>query len=149
MSGPESAPAQKHILHATTVDLDRQGVLIIGASGSGKSALAIQLMAFGAQLVADDRTQVEMTDGAYLASVPDPIKGLIEARGVGLLKAKHVPSTRLRLAIDMDRLETERIPRARTYTSGFLTLDCLYKVEASHFPAAILQYLRFGRQEPV
>lgn len=149
MSGPEPAPAQKHILHATTVDFDGQGVLITGASGSGKSALALQLMAFGAQLVADDRTQVEMTDDAFIASAPDPIKGLIEARGVGLLKAKCVPSTRLRLAIDMDRVETERMPPAGTYTSGFLTLDCLNKVEAAHFPAAILQYLRYGLKEPL
>ena len=46
------------MLHATTVALAGQGVLILGPSGSGKSGLALQLMAMGAELVADDRTIV-------------------------------------------------------------------------------------------
>ena len=35
---------------------DGRGLLILGPSGAGKSALALQLIALGARLVADDRT---------------------------------------------------------------------------------------------
>lgn len=149
MSGCEPSPPQKITLHATTVEFEGQGVLIVGASGSGKSSLALNLMAFGALLVADDRTQIELTGGAYLASAPETIKGLIEARGVGLLKAQAIPSTELRLAIDMDTRETERVPPVRSFTVDFLTVNCLHKVDGAHFPFAILQYLRNGRQDPV
>lgn len=51
--------ADRTILHASCVALDGRGLLILGPSGSGKSALALELMALGADLVADDRTEIE------------------------------------------------------------------------------------------
>ena len=42
-------------LHASAVALDGRGALLLGASGAGKSGLALRLMALGARLVADDR----------------------------------------------------------------------------------------------
>jgi len=50
--------ARSEIRHATTVAVAGRGLMIEGPSGSGKSALALELMAFGAELVADDRTRV-------------------------------------------------------------------------------------------
>ena len=35
------------IMHATCVDINGSGVLIVGRSGSGKSSLAINLLALG------------------------------------------------------------------------------------------------------
>ena len=63
------------LLHASTVAFRGRGVVILGASGSGKSALALELMALGAGLVADDRTLVEVQDGALVASCPPAISG--------------------------------------------------------------------------
>ncbi|MEM9638850.1 MAG: hypothetical protein AAGA94_14475, partial [Pseudomonadota bacterium] len=50
------------ILHASCVACQGRAVLILGRSGQGKSGLALQLMAYGADLVADDRTQVTVQD---------------------------------------------------------------------------------------
>ena len=64
-------------------------LLILGASGRGKSALALGLMAAGATLVADDRTHLHARRRRQLvASAPAAIAGLIEARGIGILKAE-------------------------------------------------------------
>lgn len=138
---------QSVTLHATTVDYGGKGVLIAGASGAGKSALALDLMALGATLVADDRTIVTCTDENYIASAPKAIEGMIEARGVGLLLAERTERSALVLAIDLDRTETERLPPPRRFERGFVSLTCLNKVDAPYFPAAILQYLKVGRRE--
>ena len=45
------------LVHATTIDIAGLGVLVMGASGSGKSDLALRLIAAGALLVADDQTR--------------------------------------------------------------------------------------------
>lgn len=135
-------------IHATTVDLAGQGVLICGQSGSGKSALALQLMALGVRLVSDDRTEIAISGRELVASAPPTIQGLIEARGVGLLNAQPAARTVLRLVIDMDHVETERLPPLRHYRIGAIDLPCLQKIDAAYFPAAILQYLRAGRRDP-
>ena len=41
----------KSTIHATTVAIDGRGVMIRGGSGQGKSALALQMIAMGAELV--------------------------------------------------------------------------------------------------
>ena len=50
-------------LHATCIELGATGVLMLGASGSGKSDLALRLIDRGARLVGDDRLLVERRDG--------------------------------------------------------------------------------------
>ena len=68
-------------LHGTCVAWGDDAALIIGASGRGKSALALQLMALGCVLVADDRVVVQ-ADGARLrASCPPAIVGLLVSCG--------------------------------------------------------------------
>ena len=41
-------------LNATAVAVDGQGLLLLGAPGTGKSTLAIAMMALGAVLISDD-----------------------------------------------------------------------------------------------
>lgn len=82
-------------IHATAIRLGRagtvfgapkqMGVLLLGRSGSGKSDLALRLMALGAELVADDRTDIFAARGRLYAKAPAPIAGLLEVRGVGIL----------------------------------------------------------------
>ena len=135
-------------IHASCVALGDVGVLILGASGSGKSALSLQLMSLGASLVSDDRTVLDLVDGEILASPPATIAGLIEARGVGVLYAHHIGSVPVRLVVDLNLTETQRLPVARTTRLLEKELPCLHKVEGPHFPAAILQYLKGGRRDP-
>ena len=119
--------------------------LIIGASGSGKSALALQMIALGAGLVADDRTILRRRDGAVIASCPSAIRGQIEARGVGILAANPVSTARLCLVVDMGAEETERLPDPLEMQVLGITLPLIRKSGAGHFPAAVLLYLQGGR----
>ena len=134
-------------LHASAVAVDGQGVLIKGASGSGKSSLALQLMALGAVLISDDQTDLTRTATGVDLSAPATIAGLIEARGIGILNASFTAAP-LCLVIDLDQLETDRLPPNRAVTLCDLSFPCLHKVENTAWPAAVLQYLKGGRKEP-
>ena len=143
MTGIAARPA---ILHAACVSLEGRGVLVLGPSGSGKSALALQLMAHGCTLVSDDAVEVRDDDGAPVARAPFAIRGMIEARGVGLLAADVVPSARVVLAVDLSQVEANRLPPPRETVIAGHAVPVLHRVESSHFPAAILQYLKAGRR---
>ena len=134
------------LVHASAVALGPSGALILGPSGSGKSALALSLMAFGAALVADDRVALAEADGLPGLSAPTGIAGLIEARFLGLLAAEAVPGAWLRLVVDLARTETDRLPPRRTISVLGHDIPLVHKVESAHFAPAILQYLRGGRR---
>ncbi|MDR5653136.1 HPr kinase/phosphorylase [Ruixingdingia sedimenti] len=134
------------VLHATCVAFDGRGVLILGPSGSGKSALGLHLMALGARLVADDRTQVEVAEGLF-ATAPPGLPPLIEARGVGLLRADPLPRARLVLAVDLGARETERLPPRREWMHKGHALPLVHGPMTGHFPAAIRLYILSGRQD--
>lgn len=132
------------ILHATTVAIAGRGVLIIGPSGAGKSSLALQLMALGADLVADDRTQVTRDMDQVIANVPETIAGQIEARGVGILNVDAAGPTALGLVVDLSQTETQRLPLAHTHEVLGVPLPCLHNAVGVHFPSAILLYMKMS-----
>lgn len=129
-------------LHASCVAWLGRGVLIIGPSGSGKSALALSLMAYGATLIADDRTMLTRRGADILATCPPTIAGLIEARGVGILSLPAQETARIALVVDMSQTETMRLPEKHSHSVLDIRLACLHKVDAPYFPAAVLAYLR-------
>nr|WP_106610035.1 HPr kinase/phosphatase C-terminal domain-containing protein [Shimia abyssi] len=133
------------MLHASCVSLSGRGVLITGASGSGKSGLALQLMAFGAQLVSDDQTLLTVRDEKLIAVCPETIRGQVEARGIGILNAQAVESTQVVLSIDLNRRETDRLPQPHEMRLLGQNVPLYYKVNAPHFAAGIMQFLRLGR----
>lgn len=120
-------------------------MLIRGGSGSGKSALALAMMGFGAALVADDRVCLTRIAGQVIASAPQSIAGLIEARGVGILRADTLASAPVVLVADLDRAETDRLPHPRTTILLGCKLPLLFRVDAPHFAPALMQYLKAGR----
>jgi HPr kinase/phosphorylase len=135
------------ILHATCVAVGDQGLLILGPSGSGKSALALKLISGGAVLVSDDRTLVTRTGDRLVASCPNPdLSGLIEARGVGLLRAPAQPLVPVALAVDLGQAETDRLPPYRHVTILGVSLSLVLHAQNDHFPDALMLYLRHGRQ---
>lgn len=139
-----NTPANTIAMHASCVALGNSAVLIRGAAGSGKSAVSLQLLAYGATLIADDQTILTKSDFGLIASCPKTIIGMIEARGIGILAADTQPAALLRLVVDMDRTETDRLPVARKFDLLGHRFPLLYAVDGSHFPAAILQYLKGG-----
>lgn len=133
-------------LHAGCVAVDGRGLLITGPSGSGKSALALQLMAFGARLVSDDRTVLTLCDGRLHATCPPAIRGMIEARGLGILNVDVVDGADVVLAVDMGVIEAERLPPHRSVTYLGRTVDLVHAQRNAHFPSALLAYLKGGRR---
>ena len=133
------------IAHASCVTLHGQGVLIVGPSGSGKSSLALHLMALGAELVSDDQTILVRDGDSIKAAAPPAISGMIEARGVGLLRADVAETAALRLVIDLGKTEHDRLPSPRMATVLGISLRLFHKSDSAAFPAAILQYLKAGR----
>jgi HPr kinase/phosphorylase len=137
--------AAEIVLHASAVAFGARAVLIRGRSGSGKSALALRLMALGGTLVSDDRTRVSGAGDAPVARAPETIRGLIEARGVGILDADTVDSAEIVLVVDLDRTETERLPPRRTTELAGHHVELIHGRESAHFPAAVRQYVIAGR----
>ena len=135
------------LLHASAVSLGRRALLILGPSGAGKSALALELMALGAGLIADDRTQVRLHDGVPVASCPPAIRGRIEARGLGLLNAEAAPPAPVAGAVDLGKAEAERLPPLRQMLLLGVSIRLFHTPGSGHFPAALIQYLKAGAPE--
>ena len=132
-------------IHATTVALKGCAVLIRGASGRGKSRLALEMIGQGALLVSDDRTVLWRAGDALMSDAPDAIRGQIEARGVGLLNAPHAGPCRVVLVADLDRIETERLPQPCVTEILGVELPVQGFSEMTCFSAALLLYLGHGR----
>ncbi|MBN8532408.1 MAG: aldolase, partial [Alphaproteobacteria bacterium] len=60
------------LTYGTAVAIGDRAVLLRGASGAGKSDLALRLIDEGAQLVADDQVYVEARDSQTLMDIDVP-----------------------------------------------------------------------------
>ena len=78
------------LVHATCVAWRAgkrwRAVLLRGPSGAGKSDLALRLIEAGGRLVADDQTQIARSGRTLVATSPPTLTGMIEARGIGIVK---------------------------------------------------------------
>jgi HPr kinase/phosphorylase len=104
-------------VHASCVLAGRSAVLIRGPSGSGKSRLAGALIESGktgasppARLVADDRVHLFAAHGRLLAAAPEPIRGKIELRGLGIREVEHEPLALVGLVVDLAAEDAGRMP---------------------------------------
>lgn len=131
------------IRHATTVAVAGTGLMIEGPSGSGKSSLALDLMAWGADLVADDRTLLRLrADGRVEACAPPSLPAAIEARGLGLLPARLAGPVPLGAVVRMDRVSTARLPEPADCVVLGQKVTLIHKFESAHFAQGILQYMK-------
>jgi HPr kinase/phosphorylase len=92
-------------MHGSCVSRDGDGILVLGSPGAGKSDLVLRLLSRGFELVADD--QVDIADG--IASCPAELAGLLEARGLGIVRLPYRTRTRLALIVELDR-PVDRLP---------------------------------------
>ena len=87
-------------------------MLLIGAPGSGKSDLLLRLIDSGWKLVADDRVEVE----AGHARPPASLAGLLEVRGLGIIRIPFQAPVPLTLAVALRR--GERLPSPARHELG-------------------------------
>ena len=102
-------------LHGTvaarwTPGLGWRAALIEGPSGSGKSDLALRLTGRGWRLVADDYAHIFVSRGMLYALAPATIAGRMEVRGLGVVPARALGSTRLTLAVALTEAPVDRLP---------------------------------------
>lgn len=104
------------LVHGTCVALGDRAVLLRGASGSGKSDLALRFLALPAEgahrpiLVADDQVFLEVRDaGDVIVSAPETIAGNMEVRGLGIVEMPSIAAARLVLVCDL--VAADQVPR--------------------------------------
>ena len=102
-------------VHGTCVAINGIGVLLTGPPGSGKSDLALRLIDQGGRLVADDRTEIVARGGRLVASAPPAMAGILEVRGLGLLRVECQAEAPLGLVVEMVSAgHVERLPEAES-----------------------------------
>jgi HPr kinase/phosphorylase len=114
-----AAAATEIVVHGTAVALGGRAALLRGASGSGKSDLALRALAAPAsslvealfELVADDQVVIRASEDGLTVSPPDRLQGLIEVRGLGIFPVPHRSDARLSLLVDLvGPHQVERLP---------------------------------------
>jgi serine kinase of HPr protein (carbohydrate metabolism regulator) len=103
-------------VHASAVLAGARAVLIRGPSGAGKSRLALDLIQAAkagqllfARLVGDDRVHLEAAAGRLVVRPADSLAGLLEVRGVGIVRLAYEPSAVVGLVVDL-QAEVVRLP---------------------------------------
>jgi serine kinase of HPr protein (carbohydrate metabolism regulator) len=104
-------------IHASAVLVGERAVIIRGPSGSGKSRLALALLAAAksgllpfARLVADDRIRISAAHGRLLVSAPETIEGMIEVHGLGIRTADCEPMALAGWIVDLAAKDAARMP---------------------------------------
>jgi serine kinase of HPr protein (carbohydrate metabolism regulator) len=87
-------------------------VLLRGASGVGKSDLALRAVQAGWRLVADDRVIVWASGGRLYARAPALLSGLVEARALGVRPIASLRLAEVTLVVDLrpGAAGLERVP---------------------------------------
>ncbi|MGH7029115.1 MAG: HPr kinase/phosphorylase [Stellaceae bacterium] len=102
------------LVHASAVAIEGEAVLLRGPPGAGKSDLALRLIDGGARLVADDQAMLRRLDDRVLVRAPAVIAGLIEIRGLGIVRVETIEEAPLALIVDLLPLDQiERMPERR------------------------------------
>jgi HPr kinase/phosphorylase len=119
-------------VHASAVLVGCRAVLIRGPSGAGKSRLAWELIeaarggavAF-ARLVGDDRVRLQAIGGRLLVRPSDALAGLIELRGLSILRSDYEPCAVVGLVVDLAAADAERLPERDTTVVEGITMPRL------------------------
>ena len=142
-------------IHASCVSFGEVGVLIRGAPASGKSSLCLRLIddegrgvgrkALQARLVADDQVMISRKGKGIWAEAPPSLAGLLEVRGLGLVKVAFAKCAEIKLVVDLvPGPQVARVPepqQQRVEIDGvmlpWLQLDARTAVAAAVLRAAL------------
>lgn len=112
----EDRLAVREVIHGVLVDILGLGVLIVGESGIGKSECALDLVARGHRLVADDTVEIRRrAESIVIGSCPELTRHHMEVRGLGLINIRDLfgvastrSSKRVELVVQLDRWDQGR-----------------------------------------
>ena len=155
MSNPAPEPVTTH---GTCIALScaghTAGVLLQGPSGTGKSSLALRLIdqpGFGAgstdpicgHLVSDDQVVLEDVKGVLTATAPSAIEGLLEVRGIGIIKVATMqePASVEMVIAHATPSEIDRTPEPQVIELAGLTLPLQYIDLSGQSSAALVRSL--------
>jgi HPr kinase/phosphorylase len=114
-------------IHATALVVGYRGILIRGPSGSGKSRLALSFLqsdeAGLTRLVGDDRIHLEVVHGRLLMRPAAALAGLIEIRGLGVVRMPFEPVAAADLVVDLAAADAARLPEPESLTAELLGLS--------------------------
>lgn len=104
-------------VHASAVRVGEQAILIRGASGTGKSRLALDLILAGRTgaiaetlLIGDDRVRLDTWNDNLVARGVPELEGMIEIRGLGIRRCAFVPEAAVALVVDLAAPDAARLP---------------------------------------
>lgn len=97
-------------MQASAVAVGGHALLIEGPPGSGKSSLALALIDRGAGLIGDDGVTLTCAGGVLIATPPPRIGGLLEVRGIGLVRMEVAPPAPVALILTLGGPVPERLP---------------------------------------
>jgi serine kinase of HPr protein (carbohydrate metabolism regulator) len=141
------------LTHGTVILVGATGLLLVGASGAGKSMLALRLLEAArlrghfAALIADDQVWLEDRSGQIIAACPDTIRGKIEMRGSGIGAYASADAAVVDLVIEPVAVTADnRIPdEDRRWTApGGVLIPLIAIDRAAADPFAILAALLTG-----
>jgi len=79
------------VLNGVFMEVMNMGTLITGASGIGKSELALELIARGHRLIADDATKFSrLAPEIITGTCPELLKDFLEVRGLGIINVRKI-----------------------------------------------------------
>lgn len=155
--------SDSRLVHGTCVVVGDCGVLILGPSGSGKSDLALRLIdqpgngtgavALTARLVADDQVAITRRDNRLFAAAPPRLAGLLEVRGLGIVRVDHARQAEVGLAVRLaDADSIERLPEKNAQLVLLdiavpeIAVDAAAASAPARIRAAVIEIVQKGRR---
>lgn len=129
--------------HGVMLSVCGEGILLRGKSGLGKSALALELVARGHSLVADDAPLLHRLPdaGQVFALCPPMLADLLEVRALGMLNVRKLFGPQASLALMPVDLVIELVEdfqaTAEQRLHPFLRCTNILGVDIPHFPIPI------------
>lgn len=136
-------------LHATSVAIDGHAVLLEGASGVGKSDLALRLIDRGGILVSDDQTLLVRQGDRLVARSPATIRGQIEVRGLGIVTMPHVEDVPVALIVRLGGTPMRMPERRQRRIAGIVVREIAFEAFHASTPVKIEWALRQPEATPV
>ena len=107
----------RRIIHGVLMAVFNRGALIRGASGTGKSELALELISRGHRLVADDAVRISRRGDGLFGKAPELTAGVLGLDPLGLVNVAAVfgeealqMEVKIDLCIDLTRENKEDHP---------------------------------------